>query len=331
MKIVPEYNTSRKLSMVAVLSMVITACLLLAGCSEDCDFTGEKDMAEIADSAATLSIQLMPRMATRAGTAEEVQNVYIILSDTRKGAEDVSYKKSATPIDGIVRMKVRPSSYVVHVWANIPPEKFSAINSKSDLTTTMTGLTKDYKGHPMYGLSTVILPSGGSSTAHVSLKQMTAMVAFNISMEYPEMEIISARFCNIRKEIPLLENSAVSLPTFTENVDVTKTFYLWGNESIGKGKAADWASRTVSDAPAAASYLEITVKLFSSNIPTTKTYRVYLGGISADGSYVDYSDYNIYPGVAYTYDISLKRNSMAVWGHVPEPGYAESKSYNFSN
>jgi hypothetical protein len=75
--------------------------------------------------------------------------------------------------------------------------------------------------------------------------------------------------------------------------------------------------------------LEIKVQLFGEDIPTMRTYRVYLGGLTPDGKSTDFADYNIYPGVAYTYDITLKRNGIAVWGHVPDPGYAESKAFTF--
>ena len=73
----------------------------------------------------------------------------------------------------------------------------------------------------------------------------------------------------------------------------------------------------------------IKVQLFGEDIPTMRTYRVYLGGLTPDGKSTDFADYNIYPGVAYTYDITLKRNGIAVWGHVPDPGYAESKAFTF--
>lgn len=333
MIIVHAKNIPRRLQRMLFVALILSALLSITSCSsEDKQAIDGIEQTETREGAtSTLLLRIATDGTTRAVSEGTINSVYVILSDKSKAQGNISYKEAVTPQNGKYILKVRPSNYDVYVWANVPASLFTSVTTLSDLNTVNTGLLSSYSNLPMQGKTTVTVPSDQTATASVILNQFTAKFTFNITSEYPASKIVSAKICYNSKEIPLSGNlSTATRLTTTDKVDLDKPVYVWENTTIGKGTATDWASRDSTDAPLGASYLEFEVQLFGETIPTTNTYRVYLGGLTSDGKATDFADYNIYPGVAYTYDITLKRNGIAVWGHVPDPGYAESKAYTFT-
>ena len=330
-------NIPRTLSQLLLLAIVCLTTLFLNACTNEDTLPNEGiDDIELEDGQenSTLTIQYAKRTSSPS-SAEAIHSIYVILSEKTKEKGNISYKQSVTPTNGKITMKVRPSSYDVYVWANVPEAIFTKVNTLTDLSTVMTGPLSAYTSLPLRGNGTATLPPGTTKRIDVTLSQFTAKIAVNIEKEYDDMQIVSAKLCNSTKEIPLTGTLSTDTKTITkttastDTIDLTKPFYVWNNTLIGRGSATDWSQRNVTDAPTSASYIELKVKLFDGDIPNINTYRVYLGGLTNDATKIDYADYNIYPGIAYTYNITLKRNSIAVWGHVPDPGYAEAKANLF--
>jgi hypothetical protein len=315
-------------------AFIFSVLLSIASCSsEDTQAIDGTEQTEEATETSALQLSIVTEGATRAASEGTINNLYVILSDRSKTQGNISYKEAVTPTNGKITLKVRPSSYDVYVWANVPASLFTSVTTLSDLSSVKTGLLSTYRSLPMCGKTSASVSSGQTATASVTLSQLTAKFNFNITSEYPSSRIVSAKIYRNTKEIPLSCNlsATTNITTTTDSIDLTKAFYVWQNTRIGKGSATDWGGRDSTDAPLNASYLELAVQLFGEAIPATSTYRIYLGGLTSDGKATDFADYNIYPGVAYTYDITLKRNGIAVCGHVPNPGYAESKAYTFTN
>lgn len=299
-------NIPRTLSQLSLMTIVCLATLFLNACSNDDTLPNEgiDDIEQQNDQGnSTLTIQYARRMPSKS-SPETIHNVYVILSDRTKSAGNISYKQSVTPTNGRITMNVRPSSYDVYVWANVPEALFTKVNTLADLNTVMTGPLSAYTSLPLRGNGTATLPPATTKRIDVTLNQLTAKITVNIQKEYDDMQVISAKLCNNTKEIPLTgtlstdTKTIIKIITSTDTVDLTKPFYVWNNTLIGRGTATDWSQRDVTDAPASASYIELKVKIFEGDIPNINTYRVYLGGLTKDGITTDYADYNIYPGIA---------------------------------
>lgn len=326
-------NIPRALQLLVSVVILFSAAFPLASCSsEDLQPDVDNNQTSADDSTvSSLSLLFVCPGTTRAVSEGTISSVYVILSDKAKSQGNIAYKTALQPTNGKVTLKVRPSNYNVYVWANVPAKNFQSVSTLGDLDRVMYGSLSSYSELPMLGKGTATVPPDKTVTTSMVLNHLTAKLAFNIVSEYPASTVVSAKLYHNTVEIPLSGHlsTTTNIVTTTDSADLTKPIYVWGNSLIGKGTATDWVKRDSTDTPKNASYLEIKVQLFGEDIPTMRTYRVYLGGLTPDGKSTDFADYNIYPGVAYTYDITLKRNGIAVWGHVPDPGYAESKAFTF--
>lgn len=275
---------------------------LLASLTLCCCLREQPDIRTAERVSVELSVRAgHPRAVTRSTDETAIRDLNFYLYDSAGDLVLHRYQTSAT-----LHFECPPGKYRLRIAANVGRD----LGCDADLGCVMVAHEDHREALPMTCEEELaVAASDGQSVmpAAVEVRRLVAKASYNLTVEPPDIELVSVRVCSVPRHAALFAGERTASPDAADYTDTAETplagrqasgtYYLLPNPQGTNPAITDQRQKDRDHAPEHASYLLIRARRGEKIL----AYRVYLGENNTD-------NFDLYENTQHSLDITIRGN-----------------------